>query len=131
MLREVHLKFTKELTDTLTIQNINSNGILINDKLWPNIIALTAQEIVEDWPKVEVSELTDVHFSTLIKYQPEIIIVGTGRENIFAPRELMFSFARRGIGLELMSTPAAARTFNVIASEGRPVAAVLYPIAQN
>ncbi|MDX1507868.1 MAG: Mth938-like domain-containing protein [Woeseiaceae bacterium] len=38
----------------------------------------------------------------------------------------MFAFARAGIGLEVMNTPAAARTFNVLAGEGRRIAAVLY-----
>jgi uncharacterized protein len=46
--------------------------------------------------------------------------------NVFPPRELVFALARRGIGLEFMDTPAAARTYNVLASEGRQVAAVLY-----
>jgi uncharacterized protein len=38
----------------------------------------------------------------------------------------MFAFARRGIGLEVMDTAAAARTFNVLSTEGRRVAALLY-----
>ena len=53
-------------------------------------------------------------------------MVGTGKDGEFPPRELMFAFARRGVGLELMDTAAAARTFNVLAGEGRHVAAVLY-----
>ena len=51
---------------------------------------------------------------------------GTGSANVFAPRDLIFAFARRGVGLEVMDTAAAARTFTVLANEGRKVAAVLY-----
>ena len=57
---------------------------------------------------------------------PEAVLLGPGSSNVFPPRELMFAFARKGIGLEVMDTAAAARTFNVLANEGRRVAAVLY-----
>ena len=128
MLRELNLKFTRELTDSLSIQNISSKGILIDNELWPEVIALTAQKIIENWPNVDVSELSKSHFSNLLEQEPEIILVGTGKKSKLIPRELMFEFARIGVGLELMSTAAAARTFNVLAGEGRLVAAVLYPI---
>ena len=55
-----------------------------------------------------------------------MVLLGTGTKSVFPPRELTFSFARKGIGLEVMDTAAAARTFNVLANEGRRVAAVLY-----
>ena len=45
---------------------------------------------------------------------------------IFPPRELTFALARRRVGLEIMDTAAAARTFNVLAGDGRRVTAVLY-----
>tara|TARA_B100000963_G_C22361462_1_gene551795 strand:+ start:355 stop:741 length:387 start_codon:yes stop_codon:yes gene_type:complete len=128
MLRELNLKFTRELTDSLTIQKISSKGILIDNVLWPEVIALTTQEIIENWPDVDVSKLIKSHFSSLLEHKPEIILVGTGEKSKLIPRELMFEFARIGVGLEFMSTAAAARTFNVLAGEGRLVAAVLYPI---
>ncbi len=53
-------------------------------------------------------------------------MLGTGNTVVFPPRELVIAMARSGIGLESMDTPAAARTFNVLAGEGRRVAAVLY-----
>ncbi len=66
------------------------------------------------------------HFEALLADEPELLILGTGERNVFPPRELTFAFARRGIGLEVMDTAAAARTFNVLAGEGRRLAAVLY-----
>ena len=126
MVREASLKFTRELVDTLTIRSISSDGILINDQLWTEPVALTTQGIIKNWPYASIPDLTDVHFSELLKYKPELVVVGTGKNGELPPRELMFAFARRGIGLELMSTAAAARTFNVLSGEGRHVAAVLY-----
>jgi uncharacterized protein len=127
MVREAHLKFTRELPGTLTIRSVGKDGIRINDRLWSETIALTPQEIIATWMPVPVAELVEDDFAALLASSPELVIVGTGAKGVFPPRELMFAFARRGVGLEVMDTAAAARTFNVLAGEGRRVAAVLYP----
>lgn len=82
--------------------------------------------MIGDWADKPVAQLRETDFEVLLEWNPELIILGTGPDSVFAPRELVFAFARRGIGLEFMDTGAAARTFNVLASEGRSVAAVLY-----
>ena len=71
-------------------------------------------------------ELNESDFEVLLEADPEVIIVGTGAKNVFPPRELVFAMARRGIGLEVMDTTAAARTFNVLVGEDRQVAAILF-----
>jgi len=81
---------------------------------------------VDGWSKTAVSELSEGDFAVLLETKPEVIIVGTGATNIFPPRDLVFAMARRGVGLEVMDTTAAARTFNVLVGEDRQVAAVLY-----
>jgi uncharacterized protein len=54
-----------------------------------------------------------------------MLILGTGWRQCLPPRDLMFGLARRGIGLEMMDTPAACRTFNILIAEGRRPAAIL------
>lgn len=126
MVREARVKFTRELLGKLTVQSVGEDGIRINNRLWSQTIALTPQEIIDTWTPVPVSELVEDDFAELLSSAPELVIVGTGAKGEFPPRELTFAFARRGVGLEVMSTAAAARTFNVLAGEGRRVAAVLY-----
>ena len=128
MVREARLKFTRELSATLTITSVNSDGIRINDSLWTETIALTPDEILSPWTSAPIAELDEDHFTPLLANSPELVLVGAGASSVFPPRELMFAFARRGTGLEVMDTAAAARTFNVLAMEGRRVAAVLYPL---
>ena len=127
MVREAQLKFTRELPGTLTIRSVSAEGIKINERLWTTTIAVTPEEIIETWRSVPIQELVADDFAELLATAPELVILGTGATGHFPDRELMFAFARRGIGLEVMDTPAAARTFNVLAGEGRRVAAVLYP----
>ncbi len=128
MVREAQLKFTRELPGTLTIRSVSQEGIRINDDVWSGTVALTPREVVEQWQPVAIENLVADDFSTLFDDAPELVILGTGGSGQFPPRELTFSFARRGVGLEVMDTAAAARTFNVLAGEGRRVAAVLYPV---
>jgi len=128
MVREAALKFTRELSGTLAVRSVGLDGIRINDQILSGTVALTPQEIIDDWNDSPINELADDDFAALLALEPELVLLGTGAKGEFPPRELMFAFARRGVGLEVMDTAAAARTFNVLAGEGRKIAAVLYPV---
>ena len=58
--------------------------------------------------------------------EPQIILLGTGMSLTLPEVDLMAAAARRGIGLEIMDTPAACRTFNVLVHERRAVVAALF-----
>ncbi len=128
MVRDARLKFTRELSASLTIRSVSVAGIRVDDRYWSEAIALTPEQYIDSWQSVPLADLTEDDFSTLLEHGPELVIIGTGAKSVFPPRELMFAFARLGVGLELMDTAAAARTFNVLAGEGRRVAAILYPL---
>ncbi|MCK5324394.1 MAG: hypothetical protein KAJ57_00215 [Woeseiaceae bacterium] len=110
----------------MMIRSVSADGILIGEQSFTQTIALTRDGLVEGFMPPPVADLVESHFELLFATQPELIVLGTGSHNIFPPRELMFAFARRSVGLEVMNTPAAARTFNILAGEGRRLAAVLY-----
>ncbi len=120
------MKFTREIPTTLMIRSVSDQEIRIGEEVYDHTIAVTTDSVIDDYPAISVDDLVEADFSNLLDSNPEVVVLGTGATNIFPPRELVFAFARRGIGLEVMDTPAAARTFNVLASEGRQVAAVLY-----
>ncbi len=58
------------------------------------------------------------------------LLLGTGTRHVFPTRELKAAFADAGLGLEAMTTGAAARTYNVLLAEGRDVAAALVAVDQ-
>ena len=120
------MKFTLESTTAVTIRSVAENEIRIGDQSWSETIALTADRVVDDWQPKSLDSLTSEDFGLLLDTGPEIVVLGTGSTHVMPPRELVFSFARQGIGFEVMDTRAAARTFNVLVGEGRKVAAVLY-----
>jgi uncharacterized protein len=59
----------------------------------------------------------------------QILLLGLGRAMGTAPRPLRIALRDAGIALEPMDTGAACRTYNVLAAEGRRVAAALIPPA--
>lgn len=126
MLRDARVKFTRELSAQLLIRSVSEAAIRVNNTEYTESIVLTPDDQLTMWSDKPIADLTDTDFSRVIDSKPEIVLLGTGTMNVFPPRELTFAFARKGIGLEVMDTPAAARTFNVLANEGRRVAAILY-----
>ena len=126
MVRDAVLKFTRELSARLVVRSVSETAIRINDEEYSESVALTADDVLGAWPGTSIAELTVADFATVFETKPEIVLLGTGTSNVFPPRELTFAFARKGVGLEVMDTAAAARTFNVLANESRRVTAVLY-----
>lgn len=120
------MKFTREMPGALTIHSVSDDQIRIGDQVFSDVVAMTAGALLDDWPAKAIDDLTESDFAVLLDTHPEVIILGTGNNNVFPPRELVFAMARRGVGFEVMNTRAAASTFNVLAGEGRQVAAVLY-----
>jgi len=69
--------------------------------------------------------LNDAQPSLENPQQTEIILLGTGNTQIFLDPALTAELQGIGIGVEVMTTPAAARTYNILMSEGRLVVAAL------
>lgn len=58
----------------------------------------------------------------------DVLFIGTGAETAHIPAALRDTLEEAGLGVEVMHSPAACRTFNVLLSEGRRVAAALLPV---
>lgn len=109
------------------MRSVVNGQFLIGDQHWSDPIALTPAGVLQEWSAPPVEKLSIESLGALLQLNPELLIVGTGSQQLLPDRELMFAMARAGVGLEIMDTPACARTFNVLLGEGRSVAAVLYP----
>jgi uncharacterized protein len=91
-------------------------------------LLVTPERIVTAWAPGGFDQLTDADFVALAALAPEVALLGTGATLRFPHPRLTRSLVDAGIGLEVMDTPAACRTFNILAAEGRRVAAaVLLP----
>lgn len=107
------------------IKSYSAGELRINDAIFTNHVIVSADDIIENWSPAIISELSIADFSAAIRSRPELIIFGTGIEQIFPPATVMTEILRQGIGFEVMDTAAACRTFNVLAGERRRIAAAL------
>jgi uncharacterized protein len=98
---------------------------LVNERRIERSFVIAPETLVEDWPVADAGTLTPGDLEALLALEPEVIVLGTGGEQVFPPPAVMAEALSRGIGIEVMANPAAARTFHVLASEGRKVVAGL------
>jgi len=86
---------------------------------------VSAREIVPDWPATTIDQIDERSMAPILAMGPEIILLGTGDSVEFPDRRLMAGIMARRVGLEVMDTAAACRTFNILVGEDRQVVAAL------
>ncbi|UXT22296.1 hypothetical protein FY140_16295 [Agrobacterium tumefaciens] len=82
------------------------------------------------WEPVDAEELTVGHFEKVLAEAQdiEVLLIGTGDGMRVLPKELRAAFKEAGISVDPMSTGAAVRTYNIMLSESRAVAAALIAV---
>lgn len=113
--------------DHYFIRSVSAEGIQVSDRLYPGPLVLSAVELLADWTVEQPQDLCEASLEPVFNLKPEIVLVGTGPEQVFPEGQLLMCFYRRQMGVEFMSTRAACRTFNVLVSEQRNVVAALLP----
>jgi len=101
--------------------------ITINDTAHHRSLIVTPERVLE-WPPESFDDLLAVHFESIAAMQPEVAILGTGARLKFPAPRLIRALVEANIGLEVMDTGAACRTYNILMSDGRRVAAALLMI---
>ena len=102
-----------------------SGYVVVNNKKYENSMITMPDKIIADWQASTVEKLTEEHFKLLIPYEPEIILFGTGATLRFPSPLVTKNLLESKIGIEVMDTNAACRTYNILMAEGRNVAAAL------
>ncbi len=121
------MKFILEAgTGAHLIRGYSEAEILIGEHSVRSSCIVTADQLLTEWGPGSFAEFGPAHLERLLGLAPELVIVGTGMTQQFAPRALRDALSARGIGLEAMQLGAACRTFNVLVQEERRVAAVLF-----
>jgi uncharacterized protein len=111
--------------DHLYIKAVSVQGIQIGEHWYQTSLILSADHLIPDWALDRVENCTSKLLEPLFELRPDVVLLGTGTRQHFLPAEMMMEFYQRGVGVEVMATDAACRTFNVLVSEGRSVVAAL------
>jgi uncharacterized protein len=119
------MQITREVTDANIIRAWESGRVRIGDNWFGGNLIVSADTILRDWIIADPPRLTVADLAPALALEPEIILLGTGVAAATPDVELMADVAARFVGLEIMTTPAACRTYNVLVHEQRRVCAVL------
>ena len=107
------------------ITGCGAGFVEINRQKYAQNLIVTSADIVDDWQATNFAELTEAHFDCLLALKPEVVLLGTGEKHQFLHPKIVKKLTENGIPLECMTTAAACRTYNILMSEGRNVAAAL------
>ena len=99
--------------------------VAVNHEKYEQNLILLPDSLRPGWSTATVETLGEADMQTLLGLGVEIVLLGTGNRLRFPAGALMRPFAPAGIGLEVMDLQAACRTYNILAAEGRQVAAAL------
>jgi uncharacterized protein len=88
-------------------------------------LVVSAERLVTDWPAESIESLTADHLAAIVEMHPEIVLLGTGEAFRFPEPAMLAPLYKAGIGVEVMDTHAACRTYNILMGEGRNVVAAL------
>ncbi|MFT3850831.1 MAG: Mth938-like domain-containing protein [Propionivibrio sp.] len=89
-----------------------------------NLIVLP-ERLVTEWTRASFETLSASDFAQLVALDAEVILLATGDQLRFPPVELLQPLILAQKGIEVMDIKAACRTYNVLVSENRKVAAAL------
>ena len=117
---------SKEDSSVNLISAWRAGAICVGQEWLESHVIISAQTIIQDWGVDSPESLQPSDLEPAVALEPEIVLVGTGSRLILPDTNLMQLLGERGIGVETMDTPAACRTYNVLAHEQRQVVAALF-----
>ena len=99
--------------------------VAVNGTRYTASLVVSARRIVADWPAPSIADLQADHLAAILELEPEVLLLGTGARFAFPSQAILAPIYKAGIGVEVMDTPAACRTYNILLGEGRDVVAAL------
>ncbi len=114
--------------DTYLIRGYGEGYVTVNDQRIGESLLVGGGSLETRWPPATFDALEPAHFEQILEFDPEIVILGTGATQRFPHPRLTRALIDRHIGVEVMDTAAACRTYNIVVAEGRRVVAALLMI---
>ena len=107
-----------------TITAYGDDYVKVNGERRDKSLIVTATG-VEAWNPASFDALSAEDFARLAELDVEIVLLGTGARQRFPNPRLTAPLAKARVGVEVMDTKAACRTYNILVAEARRVALAL------
>jgi len=109
------------------IRSYGESALTIRDATYRHAILISATQLLPLPELRRAASLSEREAQALLAMEPHIVLVGSPHPDDWPSAQWRTRFLQRGVGVEIMNTGAACRTYNVLMSERRSVAAVLIP----
>ena len=119
------MKLQPDRIETQSVTGYGPGWIALQGEKIHHSVLISSGGLRQEWPCRSFADLTAAHFASLETLDVELVIFGSGEQLRFVPSAWLAGLMARRIGLETMDTQAACRTYNILAGEGRKVAAAL------
>lgn len=121
----ITMKFTLDAGGNANyIAAYRAGAVRIGEREYQHSLIVTPKRLLH-WSVGSSSGLTLADLADALQPEPDILVLGTGPRLEFPPLALQAALSGQRVGLEIMNTAAACRTYNVLLSENRRVAAAL------
>ena len=119
------MKFHLQAPTTNVVTGTGPGWIRVGQIEHRQNVVLLPDAVIEGWAPRGFAALTEAEFAALLAHTPEMVLLGTGDRQQFPHPRLLQSLSAARVGVEVMDTRAACRTFNILVAEDRRVAAAL------
>lgn len=121
------MKFSEDMGGaTYRITGYGEAWVAVNYERLTDSFLIGSQTLISDWQPQTLAELRPEHLDALFAIGAEVILIGTGKNQQFPSADVWRALVQHGVGFEVMTTAAACRTYNVLLSEARRVAAAFF-----
>lgn len=107
------------------IRAYKPGNIQVNDQQYSHSVIVSPEQLIDNWPPQTINELRHEHLAVISELSPAILLIGTGATLQFPDLDIYGDLINEGIGIEVMDSSAACRTYNALSAEGRNVVAAL------
>ena len=119
------MKLQPDRIETQSVTAYGPGWVAIQGEKIQHSVLITSGGVRLDWQCQYFEDLGPQHFAQLAELDVELVIFGSGERLRFPQPDWQVGLMQRRVGLETMDTQAACRTYNILAGEGRKVAAAL------
>ena len=108
------------------IFSYTADSFTVNNEHITSSIIISVDKLIRNWPPQTFADLATQHIEPIIALEPEVVLLGTGSRMHYPDEPFISAIVLKNIGLEVMDTGAACRSYNLLLSEGRNVVAAMF-----
>jgi uncharacterized protein len=109
--------------DYLFVRRADAHTVVVADQRYTTSLILTRNQVIDTWGVTDIAAMTRANVEPIVALKPDVVLLGTGAHQQFPSQAVLAVFLQSGVGVEVMDNAAAARTWDILAGEGRNVVA--------